>query len=1140
MGDWIRCPESLRPTLSGAITIDVGLREFGNTTFMQRTYAMLGPFTIDVQWTGSLLDTWSGDWPILLPPADPEGKFYDEFTVAILFSGDPDDPHLSWSGVGSVGVQKFYVCDSVANGESYPVVLPFTLTAAYRLWRQHNVTPPSTRGLRYWWDCAVADRWGLEADAPFTASVTGPAGGMSAEFLNADAETDEGGSYDSIAYYLGFVGSGGGQVGFAGHNGVYARIEAGLGGVGDPVLASEAEDFGDWHVTGDGSGVEASYDGEPASAAAPTWSFAGSLAAVVTPALAAYDTGGLEAESRTDPEIVITGLTPSRSQSISATDPFAVPGGTSLAVTVDEAWAADHNELAEVERQPDDDLPTANNLPIKLDVPPPSMGVGSPYWTGPASVGVWSALDVMLGTRLLADVGAVPWTSPSDTEQDVDLATFWAANKARWSETGGHVMTFDDLSHELLIEAASEDAIELARTISSGWRARQTQPGSPAIPECYRITRANYFGGDIEDFYDWNAFRYLALQLDADRFPLTITVEIDYSQPLVSDNHLTGSRRAEEYQVSYVPGTWTTAVAATEAGWYTLDLLGIDPAPRLVEALRVAIAGLQPGETVTLQTLGVSQDMPAVNRDEETLPDDRAWLKWLQIWDGSETIAVARVDGRPGLNVYDRLMRRHEVQGVPAIEWLWGAETGVDLSHALTMEHCLGLIAVQEGWRAAWDDDAWEDETTCVVDAVTRYLSDGYPWDVEWEAGTNLDASALFPMRSCIGARSWRLAGGLQYSLHGQWFARGRLDGLLVVGDASARNEAGGVTVDGDGLEVEVGSNAHGQWWSPAAPEAGGDPLAAYAYELQSGSADLAVARTGATEWVWVDRLDGPPLTAFSNGNVVRLRCGAWAITRGGYVHTREGYDAPWVPRVATSAPAPLLLRVWSTDVLTLLDTTPRKSITHGRTWVPGIAPGTPVAAGMWRNAGDLTEARMSRRDQIGLCVGTRSSDGAVTIVAGGMGRQIVTVATLAGEAVGGEPVYPWIHRLITGVWLVGAFVNGSYYEWRSEGLDELNFEQTELAAVGDHAKLANSSMWPLSSATEVVAGYHAGAGQMVVLARQGVDGEWQGPHLQIAADEAHPYVCESALGTIEVGWLLDGAWVQYEADKPAGPWSLR
>jgi hypothetical protein len=93
---------------------------------------------------------------------------------------------------------------------------------------------------------------------------------------------------------------------------------------------------------------------------------------------------------------------------------------------------------------------------------------------------------------------------------------------------------------------------------------------------------------------------------------------------------------------------------------------------------------------------------------------------------------------------------------------------------------------------------------------------------------------------------------------------------------------------------------------------------------------------------------------------------------------------------------------------------------------------------------------------------------------------------------------------------------------------------------VGAHANLVNTSLWPLSSAMEVVVGYHRGNGEMTVLARQGVGGAWQGPYLEVAADEAHPYVCESRLGGIEVGWLLDGVWTQYDAPKPAGPWSMR
>lgn len=950
-GSWIRCPASLSPTLSGSIMIDVGLRQPGSTTFAHRVTAALGVFVVAVEWTGSLIDSGMGSWPILLPPDDPEGKFYDEFTVTLEFTGDPDDPNLAWGGDGFDGVQKFYVCDSEDNGASYPVTLPFEVTAGYQLWRQHITQPPASRGLRYWWDCAVADRWGLLEDGVFTATVTGPAGAMSASYTNADAVTETGGSFDSVEYNLELIASPGGtRPTFAAINGTFARIEAGLGGVADPAAAAVNSSNGDWHVTGDAAGVSWTYDGAPTQAGAVDWNLSSFLPAVVTPALAAYDTGGPNAEGRTDPQVVITGPTTPIEQGIADTDAFAVPGGTALAVTIDEAWAAANDELAEVERDPLDDLPTANNLPVKLDVPPPTFGVGSPYWEGPASVGVWSALDLMLGTRLLAAVGAVPWSSPSDTEQDVDLADFWAANKLRWSETGGHALSFDDIAHELLVEAADTDPVELVRTVRSDWPARQ----GITIPECYRITKANYHAPeDPEDFYDWTAFRYLALLVEADRYPLTVTVAVQFAQPVVSDNHLTGSARTDGYAVSYAPGLFEAEVAVEGPGWHTVDMWPLNPPPRLVGEVRLTVEGLQAEDTFTLQTLGVSQDMPAENRDAGTLPDDRAWLKWHQIWDGSETIAVARVDGRPGLNVLDRYLRRNEVMGVPAIEWLWGAETGADLSRALTMAETLGLVAVQEGWRSTWDDGAWEDETTCVVDSVTRYLSDGYPWDVEWEAGTLIDGADLFPLRSCIGARSWRLAGGLAYSLYGQWFARGRLDGMLVTGEEAARDEAGGVTVTGGDVDEEVGSNAHGQWWSPALAEATGDPLAAIGYTLTAADGEFGSANAGATEWIRV----GPARALASNldlittlwGKAVLSRPGALAWpTGGGYGGAGLALDQ-YSPHAAGGQGPELSRRLTSTRRRGAIESLP-----DGRIWLVAVTA-TGLALGLTDATGRST-----------------------------------------------------------------------------------------------------------------------------------------------------------------------------------------
>jgi len=451
-GPWIRCPQSLRPTLSGSLVTNVGFRDFGNTTFVNEVWAALGLFVVMIKWTNTLVDSGMGSWPILLPPADPEGKFYDEFTVSISanLQGIPEedyeleftDVNGAHSGdliVGNSVIQKFYVGDD-DPGTSYPVTCPFTMSAGYRLLRQLNTNPPATRGLRYWWDCDVVDGWNNELGNWFQASITGPAGTQSARYRLDTVVTGEQGLFGAIAYGLGFNNQDGYLQSFAAIDGEYARVDAGLGGVGDPALATESEDFGDWHTAGDADGVALTYDGAPTQGWMPsTWTYVGSLPAVVTPALSGWDTGGPAAESRTDPQIIITGPTPQREQGISATDAFAVGGGTAVSVTVDADWATTAGELAEVTRDAEDNLPSANNLPVKLDVPPPLLGLGSPYWEGPAALGVWSALDLMQGTRLRAAVNTVPWDAPDETEQTIPAGEFWEANKTRWSIAGDHL-----------------------------------------------------------------------------------------------------------------------------------------------------------------------------------------------------------------------------------------------------------------------------------------------------------------------------------------------------------------------------------------------------------------------------------------------------------------------------------------------------------------------------------------------------------------------------------------------------------------------------------------------------------------------------------------------------------------------------
>jgi len=223
--------------------------------------------------------------------------------------------------------------------------------------------------------------------------------------------------------------------------------------------------------------------------------------------------------------------------------------------------------------------------------------------------------------------------------------------------------------------------------------------------------------------------------------------------------------------------------------------------------------------------------------------------------------------------------------------------------------------------------DAWDLHNTYTdSESNLRRLSSGYGWDVEWEAGTCLDGAVLFPLRSCIGARSWQLAGGLQYTLRGQWFARGRLDGMLAAAEVVERDAAGGVTIGVD----EVGSNAHGQWWSPALTEAGGP------YGLSAAGEEFARVDAGATEWIRV----GPARAIVGSLDLITTLWGKAVLSRAGVQAwpSGGGYAGPglaldqYSPHAASGGGPEMSRRVNATGRKAAIESLP-----DGRIWIVAV-----------------------------------------------------------------------------------------------------------------------------------------------------------------------------------------------------------
>ncbi|MBI5832091.1 MAG: hypothetical protein HZB16_07255 [Armatimonadetes bacterium] len=330
--------------------------------------------------------------------------------------------------------------------------------------------------------------------------------------------------------------------------------------------------------------------------------------------------------------------------------------------------------------------------------------------------------------------------------------------------------------------------------------------------------------------------------------------------------------------------------------------------------------------------------------------------------------------------------------------------------------------------------------------------------------------------------------------------------------------------------------------WSLYNPD---DPISATAAKADAdylGEIDLG-ANTGKRLWQSVD--GGLTSTLILGGNLVRLRCGAHAITRGGAVHTRLGSGAKWRSRRGTSSPSPMLLWVSETDDLALLDgANARQSRRHGRAWSNGLPAGVATVTGTWHEAGDLTAALLDPADKLPLGAGAKLVEGGdvdvfvVSTKAAGGTATPTTVATLTAAQVAGDTVWPWPQRLAAGGWMVGCLAGGRYHEWRASDPGGTTWSEHGTGdEVTSAAGVSYCAHWRGRDGMEALSAYHGTAREVRIWWRPGADGAWRGPCFTHAADPTMPYIYIRRDGKVECGWLVGTTWTRYRADHPESTW---
>jgi hypothetical protein len=152
---------------------------------------------------------------------------------------------------------------------------------------------------------------------------------------------------------------------------------------------------------------------------------------------------------------------------------------------------------------------------------------------------------------------------------------------------------------------------------------------------------------------------------------------------------------------------------------------------------------------------------------------------------------------------------------------------------------------------------------------------------------------------------------------------------------------------------------------------------------------------------------------------------------------------------------------------------------------------------------------------------------------------QITSTGRTAGEDSSG--LWPWLHQLDTGVWVVGTFVVDRYREWRSTAHDGSAWELTANDVVpAGYGQMVGQVHWRGRDGIEVVAGYNRPADGShpacyLVWYRFGPDELWAAPVVVEENEIASaPYVLQRRDGIWETGWLIGSTWTRYAADEPS------
>jgi len=406
----------------------------------------------------------------------------------------------------------------------------------------------------------------------------------------------------------------------------------------------------------------------------------------------------------------------------------------------------------------------------------------------------------------------------------------------------------------------------LYRDLTDNWLSRcQHLAGPPCafaiFPVAYFYHCANRFRADYgspyegyssadEDVTWYQSHRYLEIALEPADTPTAteFTVRLTYRTESVEDDHRTSSDRAVSCSLSGPQTVSYTVEWSDDRLW--VDLWTRER-PRLEHVTRVEIDFPPEAMQWTLGGMWLRRHSDHDPERSEVTPHglltfheprDRYAAGGLRAVVDGKCEQALRTSGN--FNVYSG----HE-EIVEHINWVYGGQTGADLSGAWSLEGYLGLLGFCcEGFGAQLPAD-WDGLTE---DADENVLTGGYSFDLCERQDCSIDGGT-YPGR--FGAYFWQQVQGILYKPHGLLVVQGGTHGM-----ASARDRCSGRIYQREagsggewGIWEEPCSDGHGYWYAglDIVSRYDGTSPVYYEYRVNAPPEETLIARAYERQWEW-------------------------------------------------------------------------------------------------------------------------------------------------------------------------------------------------------------------------------------------------------------------------------------------------